>query len=294
MAFLEYRPTKTLYHYTSPAGFSGILASKSLWFSDLTTANDPREVHLGFDKFMSALNSVILKEYPGKKGHFLISLADRLRKYRENTRAYCCCFSLAVDTLPMWGAYGSNYTGLAIGFRATSVVDMPARVQKAKYLDENTGEDFKTLVLDLAMQIQATKYGSQVEEILAGASAFAAMTALKHETWSYECEVRVIHAQRILPPQDTEHKMFSMTSLLPDGEEWRWTKPLERQSGGQNIRYLAFPFGRYRNKLFEPAEAIERVILGPKCTLSVDQTTSMLQAHGFRRFQIARSNCQIR
>jgi hypothetical protein len=130
MAFLEYRPTRTLYHYTSLAGFSGILASKSLWFSDLSTANDPREVHLGFDKFMTALNSVILEEYPGKKGHFLISLADRLRKYRENARAYCCCFSLAVDALPMWGAYGSNYAGLAVGFRATSVVDMPARVQK--------------------------------------------------------------------------------------------------------------------------------------------------------------------
>ena len=293
MAFLEYRPTNTLYHYTSPAGFSGILASKSLWFSDLSTANDPREVHLGFDKFMTALNSVILEKYPGK-GHFLKSLSDRLRKYRENARAYCCCFSLAADTLPMWGAYGSNYAGLAIDFRATSVVDMPARVQKVKYLDENTGEDFKTLVIDLAMQIQAAEYGSQVDEILAGASAFAAMTALKHETWSYEHEVRVIHAQRILPPQDTEHKIFSMTALLPDNEEWGWSEPLERQSGGQTIRYLAFPFGRYRNKLFEPAEAIGRVILGPKCTLSVDQTTSMLQACGFRGFQIARSNCQIR
>ena len=88
--------------------------------------------------------------------------------------------------------------------------------------------------------------------------------------------------------------IFSMTALLPDNEEWGWSEPLERQSGGQTIRYLAFPFGRYRNKLFEPAEAIGRVILGPKCTLSVDQTTSMLQACGFRGFQIARSNCQIR
>jgi hypothetical protein len=153
---------------------------------------------------------------------------------------------------------------------------------------------FALRVLDLAMQIQAEKHGSQLDEIAAGASAFAAMTALKHETRSYENEVRVVHAQRILPPQDTEHKIFSVTSLLPDGEEWRWRKPLERQSGGQIISYLAFLFGRYRNKLFEPAEAIERVILGPKCTLSLDETTSLLQAHGFRRFQIARSNCQIR
>lgn len=294
MAYLEYRPTSTLYHYTSPVGFSEILASKSLWFSDLSATNDPREIHLGFDKFIAALNSVILETYSGEKGRFLIGLAEALRSYRSNSRAYCCCFSLAADTLPMWAAYGSNYAGIAIGFRATSMVDVPARIQKIRYIDENTDRHFKTLILDLAKELESSTGGFNLSGIIAGASAFAAMTALKHETWSYEREVRIVHAQRVLHPQSDEHRVFSITSFMPDGEEKVWTKPFERQSGDRAVSYLVFPFGRYRNKLFEPAEAIERVILGPKCQMSPELATSMLQNNGFRGFHVARSDCQIR
>lgn len=243
---------------------------------------------------MAALKSVVLETHSGEKGRFLKSLATALHMYRSNSKAYCCCFSLAADTLPMWAAYGANYAGIAIGFRATSMVDVPARIQKVRYIDENTDMDFKTLVLDLAKEFEPLTHGLELNEILAGSSAFAAMTALKHDSWSYEREVRIVHAQRILPPQKDEHRVFSITSLMPDGEEKLWTEPFERQNGGQPVSYLAFPFGRYRNRRFEPAEAIERVILGPKCQLSTELTASMLQSHGFRGFHVVRSDCQIR
>jgi hypothetical protein len=131
MAFLEYRPTQTVYKYCTPDGFFGIVKSKRLWFSDLGSVNDPREIKLGYEHFLDALQFVRNDTYPGERGEFLSVLSNRLTRYRENCRAYCCCFSLAVDELPMWSAYGQNYSGIAIGFRPTALFGIPARIQKS-------------------------------------------------------------------------------------------------------------------------------------------------------------------
>ncbi|WP_152568712.1 hypothetical protein [Microvirga sp. BSC39] len=117
MAFLEHRPTQTLFQYCSKEAFYGIIGSKRLWFPDLASANDPREIKLGYDKFIDALKSIRLDEYRGERGQFLSILAGHLAASRNNVQAFCCCFSVSADELPMWGAYGANYSGLAIGFR---------------------------------------------------------------------------------------------------------------------------------------------------------------------------------
>jgi hypothetical protein len=58
MAFLEYRPTQTLYQFSSVEGLKGIATSKELWCSDLSTANDPRELTLGHEHFLNAIEFV--------------------------------------------------------------------------------------------------------------------------------------------------------------------------------------------------------------------------------------------
>ena len=75
MAFLEYRPTQTLYQFCSVESFRAILKSKSIWCSDLEEANDPRELKLGFEHFVSALKFVRENELKGDAGAFL----DRMR-----------------------------------------------------------------------------------------------------------------------------------------------------------------------------------------------------------------------
>ncbi|UIK12511.1 hypothetical protein LZK80_09825 [Rhizobium leguminosarum] len=120
MALLEYEPQQLLYHYCGPAGFEGILKSKVLWFHDLTQMNDPRELELGFEHFFEALTSVRHDEYQGHRGFFLSILAGRLAGLRESHQAFCCCFSLAGDELPLWSEY-TGYSGLSIGFKPTAV-----------------------------------------------------------------------------------------------------------------------------------------------------------------------------
>ena len=295
MAFLEYKPRSTLFQYSSPDAFFGILRSKHLWFSDLASANDPREIRLGYEHFIEAVNSARQNEYRGDRGRFLSRLADELATYHKNAQAFCCCFSLAVDELPMWAAYGANYGGVAIGFRPTAVLDMPGRVQKVVYVNENTHEDFRRLVLDIAAAFDATHDPDDLDYwIAATVGAHSAMTALKHETWRYEREVRVIHMRRIQPPNKDEDPIFSITDLLPDGQPLTWTPPLERTSGTKTVKYLQFPFGRFREGAFDPSRAIERVIVGPNCPLSLSDVTEAMKEYGFEGFDVGKSVCEIR
>ena len=295
MAFLEYRPVNTLYQYCAPAGFFGVLKSRRLWFTDLASANDPREIQLGFEHIIDALKSIREDEYRGDRGSFLSTLANHLTRYRERAQAFCCCFSLAVDELPMWREYGDNYGGLSIGFRPSAVFDIPARIKKVRYLDENAADDFRKLVLDIAVQFDETKAPDDFNYwIPATALAFAAITAVKHVSWTYEREVRLVHMQASKKPDERDGEIASITGLLPDGQLVKWTEPMERLRGSTGVKYLEFPVGRFRKGVSTPERAIERIILGPKCPLSVAEVTGAMRQHGFERFDVAQSICNIR
>lgn len=58
MPFMEFYPRTTLYQYCSAEAFLGILQSKTLWYTDLAGANDPREIDLGYEHILEAIKSV--------------------------------------------------------------------------------------------------------------------------------------------------------------------------------------------------------------------------------------------
>jgi hypothetical protein len=89
MAYLEYQPRSTLYHYSSPDGFLGIVSSKQLWFSDLGSTNDPREIQFGFEKFLRAVEDLLKSETEPSRRRFIKTMEERLTRYRQNTTAYC-------------------------------------------------------------------------------------------------------------------------------------------------------------------------------------------------------------
>lgn len=289
MALLEYQPRQPLYHFTSPAGFEGILKSKVLWFNDLTQMNDPRELELGFEHFIEALKAVRHNEYEGHRGFFLSILAGRLTALRESHQAFCCCFSLVGDDLPLWSEY-TGYVGLSVGFRPTALNDMQARLQQANYLSDNTPEAFRSKVLKIAAT-HDPEGGVPNDQFWTQASvdAFTAITALKHHTWAYEREIRMIHLQTKEAPDPADGALVS-----DDGEVNEWITPSTRTGASGEVSYLPFQFGRYRDGDDKHRRAIARVIIGPKCTLSIDDVAGMLAANGYNGVEIVHSECRIR
>jgi hypothetical protein len=196
MAFLEYHPTQTLYQFCSVDSFRGILSSKEIWCSDLERANDPRELKLGFEHFLAAIKFVRENEFKGFAGVFLDRLKDDLARSHDVHQAFCACFSLVKDELPMWNEYGSNYSGVAIGFRPTAITSMPGRIQKVKYVDEDTANDFRDIVREIASGFDPSHtFDDLTYWVTTRTSALSAITALKHRSWAHEREARFIHLQ---------------------------------------------------------------------------------------------------
>lgn len=289
MAFLEYHPTQILYQFSSVEGFRGIVASRAIWCTDLASGNDPREIALGYQHFTDAMNYVRENEYKGKLGRFLDVLSGHISQYRKQQQTFCACFSTVKDSLPMWREYGSNYEGVSIGFRPTAIIPMPGRIQKVKYLHPETPEEFRRLVRDIASNFETDHDPNDFRYWLdAGVSVFAAMTALKHHSWSYEDEVRFIHAQ---VREDPGHRQIAEYA---DEMPVYWEKPLTRSRAGLAIEYKQFSFGRRRNGISDPTKAIAELILGPRCKLTEADAFKLLQSEGYTGFEIRKSECQIR
>jgi hypothetical protein len=190
----------------------------------------------------------------------------------------------------MWREYGNNYSGVAVGFRPTAIASMPGRIQKVKYLNPDTPEEFRHLVREAASKFDPRhSLNDPLYWLEAGTSLFTAITALKHHTWSYEREIRFIHAQvREDPGRSIPVAEFS------DEAPIFWSKPLSRLRSGSTVEYKSFPFGRRRNGVSDPSKAINRVVIGPRCALSVPDVTTLLKANGFEDFDVEQSECKIR
>jgi Protein of unknown function (DUF2971) len=288
MALLEHSPRQTLYQFCSSDGFKGIIASKALWYTDLQSANDPRELKLGFEHFIDAMKFVREQDYPGPDGHFFQVITDQLVEQHGNRQFFCSCFSLLEDVLPMWREYGDGCRGLAIGFRPTAITSMPGRIQKVRYLNSDTADDFRRLVRDIAGYFDPAHAANDIRYWLnAITSVLAASTALKHHTWEYEKEVRIVFTQS----HDAD-RSFPL-SWHADKTEILWERPLSRTRGNQCVEYKSFPFGRRKDGVYDFSRAIARVVVGSRCELSIDEVTSELRTNGFTDFNVIRSECVI-
>ncbi len=294
MAYLQYRPTQTLFQYTSADGLFGILRSKQLRFSDLRAANDPREIELGYERVMEALRAALEDEQQRANRIDLSRLVNDLTGYFERLQAFCACFSLAVDELPMWAAYGQSYSGLAMGFRPSAILGIPGRVQRVKYLDPSKENDeFKELALKVASHLHTHRETNQLEAwVSAAVDAIVTALASKHQIWAYEKEVRMVYVQRNARPEGALAK-FAVTTT-PKGEPMFWREPLERKVGTRSVGYLEFPFGRFRDGRFDFARALKTIIVGPNCPLSVAAVEAEVKEQGFYDCVVRKSECHIR
>lgn len=292
MAFLEYNPRDTLYHYCSVDAFKGILATKEFWFSNLRSANDPRELTYGYNNVFRILRATRANTESAEIRRIVDFLDDRLTPFYNASNVYCACFTHIGDSLPMWGAYGGTYTGLSIGFRPTAITDIPARLQKVRYLAQGDDRELSEFLIEIISSFRS--WGKVLEEVALVASTLSAIVALKHNTWGYEQEVRMTYVQVRDRPIKPAPNFESVVSLGANEEPIYWSEPYTRTIGENTIEYLRFPYGRYLGKAHDARMAIKEIVAGPKCNLSEGEISDILTENGFINFKIKRSDCIIR
>lgn len=294
MAFLEYSPQATLFHYSNNLGFEGILKSKKLWLSDIQSTNDPREINLGKDLLLEAFKQVMHLDFEGHRGMPLSILAGKLSGYLSERRLFSASFCHGGDSLPMWREYGGNGHGYSIGFRSRGLTDMPLRIQKIRYLPDVDAKHFADLLRE-ALKTYSTQedISSVITNIHVIAPILSAVVSAKHGSWEYEQEIRLSHAT------DAKGEIHSVNGtaipnyLYPDGVEY-FTEVLSRRVPELEIKYVALPFGKYVDGKHDPSEAIQRIILGPLCSTEPSEVKELVASCGFKKFEVVRSICRLR
>ncbi len=292
MAYLEHIPLKPLYHYTTEAGFSGILKSREIWLSDLQLSNDPRDIQLGLETLKSLTREIGEKEYSPENAKVLDLLISKMISYFRSSRCYTTCFTPHPDDLNMWREYGGNGQGYSLGFRSRAITDMHGRIYKVRYVDDNSRSDLYNLVSEIVKPIEI--YGEAVfkdvkTEVEMATALISIVNSLKHVTWQYENEVRLTFASG-----EAASSPKIPTSILPNGKEKHWIPHKIRQVNGVNVKYHSFPFGKFVKDTNDHREAIFEVVVGPKSKLSHSEVHQMLLDGGYSNFVIKKSVCAFR
>jgi hypothetical protein len=286
MAFLEYRPTTTLFHYCGPGSFDGITANGSLWLSDLQHANDPKELQLAA-VLDTVISQLIARSNSPRERAAYASVKIDLSNMRNRFGMYSSSLSLKCDQLPMWQEYTDRGRGFVIGFRPSAFNDMPLRIQRVRYVAENY---FDALHDDVSA-IVAPLFGSHtdfVARIGPVTQLLTLITAVKDNSWQHEDEIRLLFSDMAKEPTGLP------IGWLRDGTEVYTEAPQHRNRDGVDIPYFSKPFGRYRSRQWDTRGAISLVVLGPNNTSSIDDVSAKLKERGYRRFDVVRSRCAFR
>ena len=105
-----------LYHYTSAAGFHGIVSSKVLRATNFSYLNDSSEIQHGHEIVKRVIKEHLKTTKRTKPKKFLSRAAKRIEDISVGLEFYLACFCTKSDRLSQWRAYGSETGRFCIGF----------------------------------------------------------------------------------------------------------------------------------------------------------------------------------
>ena len=112
----ERDPPAALFHYTDFDGVAGILATRSLWLSKISTLNDTSEIHLAVEQF-KARAAHAAERLARDEADFLREASDHLDDARR-TNICVASFGEKDDQLEHWRSYANDGRGISLGFHA--------------------------------------------------------------------------------------------------------------------------------------------------------------------------------
>ncbi len=292
MAFLQYQPRNTLFHYCRPDGFDGITESSSIWLSDLRFANDPKELQLA-EVIETLMQELVCEPKTSVEVRSACeALGPRLRRFRNRGGINSFSLSLEADQLPMWQEYTDRGRGFCIGFRATTFNHMPLRIQKVEYVQEDYFGCLHDRVRALVHPLVGHEY-DQIKQSLAASEILSLATSVKDHTWQHEKEVRLVFASMARPSDFEPGQRFQIAEFA-DGTPVYPEDPLYRGRDSEKVPYHVKPFGRLREGVWDASSAIETVIVGSNNVRAIDEVKDNLLGRGYKNFEVVQSKCVFR
>ena len=276
-----------VYHYTSDAGFRGIVAERKLWATHRNFLNDHGEQDYAFD---------LLKEVAATHpcGSARTAAAD-MAKQDVLTRfgAFVACFSKHPDSLSQWRAYAQDGRGFSVGIDPRNVpkaedLGIKAALSLGPYLcpvvyhKDRQVEALRKL-LDLATLSWPSPAGAESADkqrryLFDKCNTLMTLLAMsfKHDAFLEEGETRLVW----IGPSPADVEATSMSSGLPLAF---------RMTLHGFAPYLTWPLAP------EGSKAIHDVVTGPKHgQASADWCGAFLKWHGHKDSPLRRSSATYR
>jgi hypothetical protein len=196
-----------LFHYTSAEGLHGILTTRKIRLSNVSTLNDASEMLYGRD----VISKVLLSRLKGQDSALnLAAVYQKGTKFVEEglvSQSYVFCFCSKDDLLSQWRAYGEGGAGFAIGFNRVRLEEYlqkgSLRVSDPMPLvySEDCQERVVSCFVSKAEDIAACKYNLTGRGLCEFEKEFAFWLFqyplfMKHPSFSEEKEWRILQVSR--------------------------------------------------------------------------------------------------
>lgn len=131
---------KKIYHYTSPAGFQGIITNRTLRFTDRFFLNDYTEGVYVLDLCIENLDFLVPNDRNFREELSRVFKKQKEKMNETNIYVYQCSFSLDNDNLSLWNYYtkGDSIQGYNLCFEAD-------QIQKKLHLKQKNNEKLSPL-----------------------------------------------------------------------------------------------------------------------------------------------------
>lgn len=270
-----------IYQYTNiEALFNGIIVKEPkrkgeeicLWASNYLYMNDTSEIAAGQEYVNKILNEYFIEDEGSDK---------KVQDKEDDMDYYITSFSISRDSLPMWGMYGKNGAGIALGFDRAIIEKSNPALYRCSYLDDQlkgkvnefcekvkakkiSKEAFDFTLFFVLVALLINKDKNQSEEVINTFLPFQLfMSYAKDPAYKYEDEVRLlIHSDK-----DSEIKYRVQNSLI--------------------VPYI---------ENFFPKEALKTVLVGPTNDMrrTVKSIDRYLKSKGFNDVEIIESKVPYR
>jgi hypothetical protein len=188
-----------VYHYTSAAGFSGILCDKAIRATNYSFLNDPSEVIVG--------RQLVEHEMAAMSHQSDRSVREFLREVSRHltietlAEVYVASFTSLPDDLSQWRAYGSTLPErFAIGFNVLALIEQASALPNAMYAKvvyepQQRAERVRALlekVAELFLREPPSESEWLVYALVTAAHLVRVMPILKDKSYDREEEWRVV------------------------------------------------------------------------------------------------------
>lgn len=269
-----------IYQYTNiEALFNGIIVKEPkkkdeeicLWASNYLYMNDPNEIATG-QKYVDEL----LKEY------FIENISDKIAQDLEDgPDYYITSFSMNRDSLPMWGMYGENGAGIALGFDRAIIEKANSTLYKCSYLNK----DLKDKVKAFCEKVKGEKISKETLDFIFVITLFALLINKDKKQNEEMIDTFIPFFLFTIYAKDPAYKYEDEVRLLIHSD--KNAKIKYRVQNNLIIPYL---------ENFFPKEALKIVLVGPTNDMkrTIRSIKRYLDSKGFHEVDVVESKVPYR